>query len=128
MNKKFLILLLLIILLVNCKSKQDLKGIEQYNGNYYASGKIEVNGKDNTLWISIKDCTFGAAFSDNTNKPAFNQSDYMDVTGSGTDYNFQDDIFKGTLRFSSDGSSVTVKYEKCPDPNLTNKDIKCYKK
>ena len=53
------------------------------------------------------------------------------ITGYGTDYTFDagDGKTKGTLTFSSDGSSVTVRYTKNPDaPSFENKDFICNKK
>ena len=53
------------------------------------------------------------------------------ITGYGTDYTFDagDGKTKGTLNFSSDGSSVTFRYTANPDaPSFENKDFICNKK
>ena len=84
------------------------------------------------LWISIKDSKVGmSAGNDQTSEPQY--QGYFTVTGSGTDYTFSTDYYgqpnaiKGTLKFSSDGSSVTVRYTENPElpENLLNIDIVC---
>ena len=142
MSKKistiFLTLFLIGILSVSCSNKDTTspKGIEQYNGNTYVStetydvSSVIPDLKTAYLWVSIKDGQV-ATFPNNNNKTAPDFTDtYMTgpITGSGTDYDFDagDGKTKGTLKFSSDGSSVTVKYTKNPVmPSFENKDIVC---
>lgn len=133
MNKKlltiFLSLFLVGILSVSCsnKDKTGSSGIEQYNGNSYVSEDI---GAGNYLWVSIKDGKVGImGDKSNTSEPSY--PGYMSVTGSGTDYNFTSGIgdAAGTLKFSSDGSSVTVRFTKNTNaPDVVNKDFICNKK
>ena len=56
----------------------------------------------------------------------------MNVTGSGTDYNFYSSAgdTEGTLKFASDGNSVTVRFTENPElpENLLNRDVVCNKK
>ena len=50
------------------------------------------------------------------------------ITGSGTDYTFDsgDSTAAGTLKFTSDGSSVTVNFAKnTAMPSIVGKDIVC---
>ena len=85
------------------------KGIEQYNDNSYVSG--DIGGS--YLWVSIKDGKVGI-MGDNSNTSEPEYLGYMNVTGSGTDYNFYSSAgdTEGTLKFTSDGSSVTVTFTK----------------
>ena len=115
------------------------KGIEQYNDNTYVSkdsfdaSSVMPGLTTAYLWVSIKDGKL-ATLPDNNNTTAPNFTGmYMTgpITGYGTDYTFDagDDKTKGTLTFSSDGSSVTVRYTKNPDaPSFENKDFICNKK
>ncbi|MEI0517949.1 hypothetical protein [Brachyspira murdochii] len=133
MSKKistiFLTLFLVGILLVSCsnKDKTDPKDIEQYNGNTYVSGDI---GGGSYIWVSIKDGKVGIMGNNsNTSEPEY--LGYMNVTGSGTDYNFYSSTgdSEGTLKFSSDGSSVTVKFTKNDNaPYIVGQDFVCNKK
>lgn len=137
MSKKistiFLTLFLVGILLVSCsnKDKTDPRGIEQYNGNSYVSKSAVMQSL--YLQVQIKDgevCITGN--NSNTSEPEY--IGYMNVTGSGTDYNFSSDYYgqpngiEGTLKFSD--TSVTVKFTKNPElpTDLLNKDIVCNKK
>ena len=115
------------------------KGIEQYNDNTYVSkdsfdaSSLDPGLKTAYLWVSIKDGKL-ATLPDNNNTTAPNFTGmYMTgpITGYGTDYTFDagDGKTKGTLTFSSDGSSVTVRYTKNPNaPSFENKDFICNKK
>lgn len=139
MNKKlltiFLSLFLIGILSVSCSNSDktgstidDSKGIEQFNGNTYVSGDI---GGGSYIWVSVKDGQVATLPSDNTTPPNF-ESAYFPVTGSGTDYSFSINNNKvvGTLKFSADGSSVTLRYTANPDApaEMLNTDIVCNKK
>ena len=137
MSKKiltiFLSLFLVGILSVSCSNadKTDPKGIEQYNNNFYVSTSAVLGSA--YLWVSIKDGKVGMFPNDNNTTPPDFTGKYMTgpITGYGTDYIFDagDGKTKGTLKFSSDGSSVTVRYTKNPDaPSFENKDFICNKK
>lgn len=115
------------------------KGIEQYNGNTYVSSELTITGDKGYLWISIKDSKVAIESSqDATTAPEFPQSQYFSVTGTGTDYNFSlpdskntPDSVVGTLKFSSDASTLTLHITKnTDDPNgeISNKDIVFNKK
>ena len=145
MSKKiltiFLSLFLIGILSVSCSNADktgagdgnstvdNSKGIEQFNGNTYVSIK-SFNYKNDQLyfWVSVKDGQVATLPSDNTTPPNF-EPVYFPVTGSGTDYNFSIDNNKvvGTLKFSADGSSVTVRYTANPraPEEMLNTDIVC---
>ena len=101
------------------------KGIEQFNGNSYVSGDI---GGGNYLWVSIKDGKVGImGANNNTSEPSY--LGYMNVTGSGTDYNFNSSAgdAAGTLKFSD--TSVTVRFTKNDDaPFIVDQDFVCNKK
>ncbi|WP_020003653.1 hypothetical protein [Brachyspira innocens] len=141
MSKKistiFLTLFLVGVLSVSCSNKDTTspKGIEQYNGNTYVSTETVDASKaggstTDYLWISVKDgkaCMINQA-SDN-NAPTFPPENYFTVTGSGTDYSFSvyDGQVVGTFKFSSDGSSVTIRFTKNPF-FPTDKDVVCNKK
>ena len=130
MSKKISTILLSLflvgILSVSCSSKQDPKGIEQYNGNTYVSTSAITGGQ--YFWVSVKDGQVATLPSDNTTPPNF-EPVYFPVTGSGTDYNFSIDNNKvvGTFKFASDGSSVTVRFTANPEApeEMLNTDIVC---
>ncbi|ADG71151.1 hypothetical protein [Brachyspira murdochii] len=139
MSKKistiFLTLFLVGILSVSCSSKQDPKGIEQYNGNSYVSAESYTVEQLGTgyLWISVKDSKVGiSASADNANEPTY--EGYFSVTGSGTDYSFSNpdtqgtpNAIVGTLKFSD--NSVTLNFTKnTVMPSIENTDIVCNKK
>lgn len=142
MSKKistiFLSLFLVGILSISCSNEDKTapKGIEQYNGNTYVSTEaFNYQSSQLYLWVSIKDgkvATFPNV--NNTTAPDFPETVYMDITGSGTDYNFSAEYYgqangiEGTLKFSD--TSVTVKFTKNPEfpPDLLNKYIVCNKK
>ena len=137
MSKKiltiFLSLFLVGILSVSCSNadKTDPKGIEQYNNNFYVSTSAVLDSA--YLWVSIKDGKVGMLPNNNTTPPDFTGK-YMTgpITGSGTDYTFDsgDGTVAGTLKFSSDGSSVTVRFTENPGApaEMLNKDIVCNKR
>lgn len=115
------------------------KGIEQYNGNTYVSSELTIGWEKGYLWISIKDGKVVLnASQNNTTIPEFPQDKYFSVTGTGTDYSFSlpdskgaPDSVVGTLKFSSDASSVTLHITKNTDDptgEISNKDIVFNKK
>ncbi|MEI0605237.1 hypothetical protein R4K55_13560 [Brachyspira alvinipulli] len=133
MNKKlltiFLSLFLVGILSVSCSNndKTGSSGIEQYNGNTYVS---EATGDGSYIWISIKNGKVGIMGNkSNTSEPSY--LGYMNVTGSGTDYKFWSDdrSTEGTLKFTSDGSSVTGTFTKNETaPGTVGQPVVCNKK
>lgn len=116
--------------------KTGSSGIEQYNGNTYVSkdsfdlSSLNSSYKTAYIWVSIKDGKVGMFPNDNnTTAPNFTGI-YMTgpITGSGTDYTFDsgDGTAAGTLKFTSDGSSVTVNFAKnTAMPSIVGKDIVC---
>ncbi|MEI0478085.1 hypothetical protein [Brachyspira pulli] len=134
MSKKistiFLSLFLIGILSVSCSNAdktgagETTKGIEQYNGNTYVSESAIM---DSTyLWVSIENGKVAITGADNTSEPSY--QGYMDVTGSGTAYSFdpKDDTVAGDLKFTSNGSSVTVTFTKSnPAPEVVGKPFVC---
>ena len=114
MNKKILSIIFSLFLVgvfsVSCSSKEDPKGIEQYNGNIYASESTNIFGS--YLWLQVKDKQIAVSFSDNTSMPDFSGGTYFDVEGSGSSYTVKipDNIGiqKFTLEFSADGSTVNA--------------------
>lgn len=109
------------------------KGIDQYNGNSYVSTSAVMQSL--YFWVSIKDSKVGmSAGNDQTSEPQY--EGYFSVTGYNTDYNFSTDYYgkpnaiKGTLKFASDGNSVTVRFTENPElpENLLNRDVVCNKK
>ena len=144
MNKKlstiFLSLFLVGILSISCSNEDKTapKGIEQYNGNTYVSkdsfdaSSVMPSLKTAYLWVSIKDGQVATLPNvNNTTAPDFTGT-YFTVTGSGTDYSFSINNNKvvGTLKFSADGSSVTLRYTANPGApaEMLNTDIVCNKK
>ena len=152
MNKKlltiFLSLFLVGILSVSCSNADktgagdgnstvdNSKGIEQFNGNTYVSkdsfdaSSVMPGLTTAYLWVSVKDGKIATLPNNNNNTAPVFEGSYMTgpITGSGTDYTFDagDGKTKGTLNFSSNGSSVTLRYTANPDaPSFENKDIVC---
>ncbi|MEI0538604.1 hypothetical protein [Brachyspira pulli] len=72
-----------------------------------------------------------SAGNDQTSEPQY--QGYFPVTGYGIDYSFSTDFYgepnaiKGTLKFASDGNSVTVRFTENPGApaEMLNKDIVC---
>ncbi|MEI0538603.1 hypothetical protein [Brachyspira pulli] len=140
MSKKiltiFLSLFLIGILSVSCSNADktgagdgnstvdNSKGIEQFNGNTYVSESAIMDSL--YLWVSIENGKVAITGADNTSEPSY--QGYMDVTGSGTAYSFdpKDDTVAGDLKFTSDGSSVTVTFTKNnPVPGVVGKPFVC---
>ena len=145
MNKKlltiFLSLFLVGILSVSCSNADktgagdgnstvdNSKGIEQFNNNNYVSESAIMGSL--YLWVSVKDSKINmSGGNDQTSEPQY--QGYFSVTGSGTDYSFSTDYYgqpnaiEGTLKFASDGSTVTVNYSKNPAmSSLEGKNIVC---
>ena len=109
------------------------QGIQQINGNSYVSAESFTVPQLGTgyLWVSVKDSEVAmGAGNDQTSEPQY--EGYFSVTGSGTDYSFSTDYYgqpnaiEGTLKFASDGSTVTVNYSKNPAmSSLEGKNIVC---
>ena len=105
------------------------KGIQQINGNSYVSESAIMGSL--YLWVSVKDSKVGmSGGNDQTSEPQY--QGYFSVTGSGTDYSFSTDYYgqpnaiEGTLKFASDGSTVTVNYSKNPAmSSIEGKNIVC---
>ena len=134
MNKKILSIIFSLFLVgvfsVSCSSKEDPKGIEQYNGNTYVSTETAGVTTKVYLWVSVKDNKVGMAPDyNNTTAPDFTGSYMSGITGSGTDYTFDsgDGRVSGTLKFTD--TSVTVRFTKnTVVPDTIGKDIVCNKK
>ena len=117
MNKKILSIIFSLFLVgvfsVSCSSKEDPKGIEQYNGNIYASESKDIF--DYYLWLQVKGKQIAfVSLSNNTSMPDFSGETYFDVEGSGSSYTVKlpDSVSVGmpkfTLEFSADGSTVNA--------------------
>ena len=114
MNKKILSIIFSLFLVgvfsVSCSSKEDPKGIEQYNGNIYASESKDIFG--NYLWLQVKGKQIAFVYLMDTSMPDFSGETYFDVEGSGSSYTVKipDSVGmpKFTLEFSADGSTVNA--------------------
>ena len=118
MNKKLLSILftLFFAFAVSCQnadktgSVDSSKGIEQFNGNTYISDAIDNGGTTLYYFVLIKNSK--AIFYPNTSQDTPNVPDeaYLEVEGTGTDYTLKNPYStqKTTLKFSSDGNTVTL--------------------
>ncbi|EKV57618.1 hypothetical protein [Brachyspira hampsonii] len=103
------------------------KDIEDYNGNKYVS----ENMGGNYLWISIENGLVAMTPNTDANTPPTFYGYMSGMAGYGTDYNFwsSDRSSEGTLKFSTDGNSVTVTLTRNdPAPEAVGQDFVCYKK
>ena len=103
------------------------KGIEQYNNNKYVSEDIGGN----YLWISIENGLVAMTPNTDANTPPTFYGYMSGMAGYGTDYKFWSDdrSTEGTLKFASDGSSVTVILTKNePAPEVVGEAFVCKKK
>lgn len=103
------------------------KGIEQYNNNKYVSEDIGGN----YLWISIENGLVAMTPNTDANTPPIFYGYMSGMAGYGTDYKFWSDdrSTEGTLKFASDGSSVTVILTKNePAPEVVGEAFVCKKK
>ena len=88
------------------------KGIEQFNGNTYRSDKMTQNQSIYYYTFLLirngKVASYGNSTQDIPNVP---DNIYFEVEGTGTDYTSKNTIpnqQKTTLKFSSDGNTVTL--------------------
>ena len=123
MNKKLLSILFILFFAfaVSCKnadktgSVDSSKGIEQFNGNTYISDAID-DGNGTTIYNFLLIKNSKVAFYPHTSQDTPNVPDeaYFEVEGTGTDYTLKNTSSpeqKITLKFSSDGNTVTVGFE-----------------
>ena len=146
---KKLLYFLFVILLIGCSNKDKtgndvfsvdyLKGLEQFNKSSYVSSdsfdasSVDTNLKNAYLWVSIKyDKLSSSINSNNIEEPEYLL--YSDVEGKGLDYTFSipnanQKFIEGSLTFSEDASSLTIKFTKnVLYPTLVGKSFVCNKK
>ncbi|MBW5379746.1 hypothetical protein E6A50_13280, partial [Brachyspira hampsonii] len=100
------------------------KDIEDYNGNKYVS----ANMGGNYLWISIENGLVAMTPNTDANNPPTFYGYMSGMAGYGTDYNFWSDdrSTEGTLKFSTDGNSVTVTLTRNdPAPEAVGQNFVC---
>ena len=146
---KKLLYFLFVILLIGCSNKDKTgndvfsvdysKGLEQFNKSSYVSSdsfdasSVDTNFKNAYLWVSIKyDKLSSSINSNNIEEPEYLL--YSDVEGKGLDYTFSipnanQKFIEGSLTFSEDASSLTIKFTKnVLYPTLVGKSFVCNKK
>ena len=146
---KKLLYFLFVILLIGCSNKDKTgndvfsvdysKGLEQFNKSSYVSSdsfdasSVDTNLKNAYLWVSIKyDKLSSSINSNNIEEPEYLL--YSDVEGKGLDYTFSipnanQKFIEGSLTFSEDASSLTIKFTKnVLYPTLVGKTFVCNKK
>lgn len=146
---KKLLYFLFVILLIGCSNKDKTgndvfsvdysKGLEQFNKSSYVSSdsfdasSVDTNLKNAYLWVSIKyDKLSSSINSNNIEEPEYLL--YSDVEGKGLDYTFSipnanQKFIEGSLTFSEDASSLTIKFTKnVLYPTLVGKSFVCNKK
>ena len=120
MNKKLLSILftLFFAFAVSCNnadktgSVDSSKGIEQFNGNTYMGS--ETQAETTYYYFLLIKNSKAAVYPNNTqDTPNVPDEAYFEVEGKGTDYTLKnpDPTQKITLKFSSDGSTVTVGFD-----------------
>lgn len=89
------------------------KGIEQFEGNTYISDAIDGgNGTTTYQFLLIRNGKVAYKQDSTQDIPNVDDNTYYEVEGTGTDYtskNTTDNRQKITLKFSSDGNTVTLK-------------------
>ncbi|MEI0580657.1 hypothetical protein [Brachyspira pilosicoli] len=146
---KKLLYFIFIILFIGCsntdKTGNDVfsvdysKGLEQFNKSSYVSSdsfdasSVDANFQNAYLWVSIKyDKLSSSINSNNIEEPEYLL--YSDVEGKGLDYTFSipnanQKFIEGSLTFSEDASSLTIKFTKnVLYPTLVGKSFVCNKK
>ena len=146
---KKLLYFIFVVLLIGCSNKDKTgneafsidysKGLEQFNKNSYVSvdtfdaSSVDANFQNAYLWVSIKyDKLSSSINSNNTQEPDYLL--YSEVDGKGVDYTFSipnanQKFIEGSLTFSEDGSSLTIKFTKnILYPTLVGKSFVCNKR
>ncbi|WP_295296320.1 hypothetical protein [uncultured Brachyspira sp.] len=114
--------------------------MEQFNKNSYVSvdtfdaSSVDANFQNAYLGLSIKyDKLSSSINSNNTQEPDYLL--YSEVDGKGLDYTFSipksanQKFIEGSLTFSEDGSSLTIKFTKnILYPTLVGKSFVCNKR
>lgn len=117
MNKKLLSILFILFFAfaVSCKnadktgSVDSSKGIEQFNGNTYMGSETQA-GTTYYYFLLIKNSKVAVYPNNTQDTPNLPDDVYFEVEGTGTDYTLKnpDSTQKITLKFSSDGNTVTL--------------------
>ncbi|WP_297286325.1 hypothetical protein [uncultured Brachyspira sp.] len=147
---KKLLYFIFVVLLIGCSNKDKTgneafsidysKGLEQFNKSSYVSAdtfdasSVDANFQNAYLWVSIKyDKLSSSINSNNTQEPDYLL--YSEVDGKGVDYTFSipksanQKFIEGSLTFSEDGSSLTIKFTKnILYPTIVGKSFVCNKR